>query len=50
VTIEVARGFVGQQEGRTHDDRAGDGDALLFTAGELLREMPLPATDVADVL
>ena len=33
--IEIARGFVGQEEGGAMTERAGDGDALHFAAGEL---------------
>ena len=33
--IEVAGGFVGEDELGTVDEGAGDGDALLFAAGEL---------------
>ncbi len=36
VGVECAGGFVGQDQGGTVDDRAGDGDALLLTAGELV--------------
>ena len=34
--IEVAGGFVGEDEERVVDEGAGDGDALLLAAGELL--------------
>ena len=37
--VEVSRGFVGEDDFRVVHKRAGDGDALLFTAGELGREM-----------
>jgi hypothetical protein len=37
--IEVARGLVGQDDFRLIDQRARDGHALLFAAGELRREM-----------
>ena len=33
--IQVAGRFVGKQDGRFGDERAGESDALLFTAGEL---------------
>ena len=33
--VEVARGLVGEHDGRLGDERPGDGDALLLTAGEL---------------
>ena len=35
--IEVTRRFVGEEDERIAGDRAGDGDALLLTAGELRR-------------
>src|ERR1039457_2989744 len=35
--IEVAGGFVGQQNGRVVDERAGDRDALALAAGKLVR-------------
>lgn len=35
--VEVAGGFVGQEEGGFVDERAGDGDALLLAAGEVCR-------------
>src|SRR6185503_11025022 len=37
--IEVARGLVGEQEARLHDDRAADRDALALAARELIRAM-----------
>ena len=33
--VKVSGGLVGQQNARLVDDRAGNGDALLLTAGEL---------------
>ncbi len=36
VGVECAGGFVGEDEGGAVDDRAGDGDALLLAAGELV--------------
>jgi hypothetical protein len=36
--VEVAGGFVGEEEGRVVGEGAGDGDALLLAAGELVRE------------
>src|ERR1700722_10091109 len=33
--VEVARGLVGQQQGRMVDEAARDGHALLLAAGEL---------------
>jgi hypothetical protein len=41
-TIEVAGRFVGEEDDRLDDNRPGDGNALLFAAGELLG--PVPAT------
>ncbi len=35
--IEIAGGFVGQEEAGTNDDGPGNGDALLLPAGELGR-------------
>src|SRR5207237_10783116 len=37
LAVEVARGFVGPHDGRSGDERPGDGDALLLTAGGLGR-------------
>ena len=37
--IEIARGLVGEDELGLIDERASDGDALLFTAGEIGGEM-----------
>jgi hypothetical protein len=37
--VEIARGFVGKNKLGMIDERAGDGDALLFAAGELRRKM-----------
>ena len=34
--VEVAGGFVGEEEGGLIDEGAGDGDALAFAAGELV--------------
>ena len=34
--VEVAGGFVGEDEGRAGDEGASDGDALLLAAGELV--------------
>ncbi len=33
--VEVAGGLVGEDDGRTQDEGAGEGDALLLAAGEL---------------
>jgi hypothetical protein len=35
IAIEVARGFVSEEQFRSGDEGAGDGDALLFAAGQL---------------
>ena len=40
--IERAGGFVGEEELRLVDERADDGDALAFAAGELAGEMMQP--------
>jgi len=37
--VEIARGFVGKDEFWLINERAGDGDALLFAAGEFCGEM-----------
>ena len=37
--VEIAGGFVGQDKLRLIDERTGDGDALLFTAGKFCRQM-----------
>ena len=34
--VEVAGGFVGEDDGGLVDEGAGDGDALTLTAGELV--------------
>ena len=39
VLVEVAGGFIGQNDLGTRRQRPGDGDALLFTARELARIM-----------
>ncbi len=36
VGVEIARRFVGEDDFGVGDDGAGDGDALLLTAGELI--------------
>ncbi len=36
--VEIAGGFVGEKEARVVDEGTGDGDALLLTAGELVRK------------
>ena len=42
MAVEVARGFVGEDDAGVVDERAGDGDALLFAAGEFERQMVQP--------
>ena len=39
--VEVARGLVGEDQRRPPDQGAGDADALLLAAGELMREQVL---------
>ncbi len=39
VGVQVARGLVGQHDGRARDDRPRDGDALLLATGELAGQM-----------
>lgn len=34
--VEVARGFIGEEDGGVCDECAGDSDALLLSAGELI--------------
>ncbi len=41
--IEIASGFIGQEDGRVSDDGARDGDSLLLSTGELGGCMVLPA-------
>ena len=36
--VEVAGGFVGEEDGRAVDEGAGDGDTLLLAAAELAGE------------
>ena len=33
--VEIASGFIGQNDERIVDERTGDGDALLLAAGQL---------------
>ena len=44
--IEVAGGLVGQHDSRARDQGAGDGDALLLAAGELVGAMVEAAFDL----
>ena len=37
--VQIAGRLVGQEDGRTVDQRAGDGDSLLFAAGKLIGMM-----------
>ncbi len=50
--VEIAGGFVGEQQGGMHRHRAGDGDALQLAAGKLRRQMvgALAQTDVGEQL
>ena len=41
--VQVARGFVGQHQGRGVHQGTADGDPLLLAAGQLIGQMPLPA-------
>jgi predicted RNA-binding Zn-ribbon protein involved in translation (DUF1610 family) len=43
--VEVAGGLVGEQYRRMRDERACDGDALLFTTGELARVVTRARTE-----
>ena len=45
VAVEVAGGLVAEDELRVGDDRAGHGDTLLLSAGELLRVVARPVDD-----
>ena len=45
--VEIAGGLVGQQNRRTHHERASQGDALLLAAGKLDRVM-IAAIEQAD--
>ncbi len=38
VGIEVPGGFIGEENGRSGDDRTGNADPLLFSTGEFFRE------------
>ena len=40
IGVEISGGLVRDDDVRVGDDRAGDGDPLLLTAGELRRQMP----------
>ena len=51
--VEVAGGLVGEDDGGAVDERAGDGDALLLAAGELVGaviEAALDAEHVGEVV
>ena len=51
--VEVTGGLVGEDDRRAGDQRAGDGDALLLTAGELRRpviEAVLDAEQLGEML
>ena len=38
-TVQIARGFIGQNNGRLVEEGARNGDALLLAAGELVRHL-----------
>ena len=46
-TVEVAGGFVGEEEAGTGHEGAGNGDALLLAAGKLVGQViqPVPQPD-----
>src|SRR5260221_1824882 len=46
VPVEVSRGLVGEKHGRLRRKGAGDGDALLLAAGDLLRTVSLQVVQV----
>jgi hypothetical protein len=39
--VKVAGGLIGEQQCRPHHEGPGNGDALLFSAGQLVRVMTL---------
>ena len=41
-TVQIAGGFVSQHNQRVGDERTGDGDTLLLTAGKLIWLVVLP--------
>src|SRR5919202_4298159 len=47
--VQVPGGLVGEQDRRAVDEGASDGDALLLTAGQLVREAPLLAREADEV-
>jgi hypothetical protein len=47
--VEIAGGFVGEDDARIVGGGAGDGDALLFAAGELGRTMGAAPADAEEV-
>ncbi len=47
--VEVSGGFVGEDEVGIGDDGAGDGDALLLSAGELAGEVVEPVAEADEV-
>ena len=49
LTVQVARGLVGQEQARLDDQGAGDGDALLLATRELIGAM-VGARAQADLL
>ena len=40
--VEIARGLIAQQQGRTKDQRARDGDSLALSAGEFIGTVRCP--------
>ena len=51
--VEIAGGFVGEDDGRAIDEGTGDGNALLFPSGELVRtvfEAALNAQHLCEVI
>jgi hypothetical protein len=42
--VQIAGGFIGEQNARLVDESAGDGGALHLTAGELSRHVPQAVT------
>lgn len=44
--VQIARGLVSKQDGRRTGQRAGDGDPLPLTAGELFWQMAHPVLEL----
>ena len=49
LAVKVAGRLVRQHDGRRVDERAANGDALLLTAGKLIRQVPFAATQAERV-